>query len=98
MKDFYHHTLNNFRRLIIFCCPGIDENKLTVCHPPSKFGDISTNALRFLPEWYFKEDFIDGIKMFVPNEKIEVRNGMLNIWFPVDDLIKVAKINSLKQK
>jgi len=95
--EFITQSLKRFREILLFIHPRLDEVKLTVMHPPTQFGDLSTNALRFLDLnygdfRYTQEEFIDTLKMFVPCESIEVVNGMLNVRFKTSDLIEVAKV------
>ena len=95
---FIQDSLNNVRRIIFFVCPQLDgfKSKITVLHPPKQFGDVSINALIYFYKIQepimTKQEFIESLKMFIPNENIEEENGMLNIYFKNQDLIDCASI------
>lgn len=95
--EFITQSLKRFREILLFIHPRLDEIKLSVLHPPEIFGDLSTNALRYLnlnygDYTYTEEEFIATLKIFVPCESIEVVNGILNVRFRTSDLIEVAKV------
>ena len=73
-------------------------------HPPEKFGDLSTNLLKIVDMTWFRqlfptdEDVIWTVKSYgAPAERVEIVNGMINVWIRKDLLIEKV-IQASKEK
>lgn len=96
MLRWMEYPLENFRKDLVFCfcLSEEDQKKLSVMHPPERFGDLSTNLLKIVDMTWFRrlfptdEDIIWTVKAYgAPAEKVEIVNGMINVWLRQDLLI-----------
>ena len=75
------------KELILFCCPKLKGN-LQVNYPPKGIDcDIASNLPAvFEPDENYPtiESFVESLKMFIPNEKMELNGKFLNITYPKD--------------
>lgn len=92
--------LKNFRDGLEFIYPMTEDEKkkLVVRHPPENFGDLTSNILKVADMKSFRvfyptdDDFIWAVEAYAaPCDKVEVVNGMLNVWLKQELLVENVK-------
>lgn len=104
MTEFVIHPLSKVKDIIVFCNPKIDRSKLKVFYPNKnvKGVDVCYNLFQFWkPDMVYEsdEEFIKGLRMFIPAKNMDIDNGFLNITFRDElytkEIVRLASLLSL---